>query len=75
MNKYAEHSKADEKIKTRTQSGKWRSDCLKKKRYKNLSMVESVIKKIKTEREVSLRHYFCRNCQGYHMTKTALRVS
>ena len=47
----------------------WHSSCLKKSRYSTYDRAMSLVRKVKKDRGVDLRVYYCSICSGFHLTK------
>lgn len=48
----------------------WNRGCLRKKRYRTTTVAFKVADKVKKERGTSLHVYYCKNCLGFHLTKS-----
>lgn len=47
----------------------WVKQCLGKKKYRTNKFAQTMVSKIKQERNVVLYTYRCPTCQGFHLTK------
>jgi len=46
----------------------WEKTCLNKSRMSE-GYADALIKKVKTEKGITLRKYFCPHCFGWHVTR------
>lgn len=47
----------------------WARSCLGKRRFESPDRADIAVSKAKRRRHVALRHYYCRHCGGWHLTK------
>lgn len=47
----------------------WIKGCVTKKRYNTEARAKTVAEQVNTKRGVQLRHYYCKECLGFHLTK------
>ncbi len=47
----------------------WIKGCMTKTRYRTESRAKAVAEQVNIKRGVQLRHYYCNECLGFHLTK------